>query len=104
MQLAKLRIELNELREELDISIKEENFSRAAEIKEQIAKLEDRSMEICALNEPQNQTMRVEKVGRYVCLYCKLCMCHFNWLAYHMNCKRSVNSFICTLIHSFFSC
>jgi len=70
IMLAKLRIELNELREELDMSIKEENFSRAAEIKEQISKLEDRSMEICALNEPQNQTIRVEKSDPFTILKC----------------------------------
>ena len=65
MQLAKLKMELNELREELDISVKEGNFSKAAEVKEHISKLEDKSEEIQAANQPQNQTIRIEKVINY---------------------------------------
>ena len=61
-QLAKLRIELNELREALDDSVKGEDFARAAEIKEQIAELEKKSENINLANQAQNQTVRIEKV------------------------------------------
>lgn len=67
-------MKLNELREELDNSIKEENFAKAADIKEQIAELECKSEEIKATNQPQNQTIRIEKVIECFVLHYMLLM------------------------------
>ena len=65
-QLAKLKIELIELRESLEEAIKEEQFTKAAEVKEQIAKLEARANDLKNASQPQSQAIRVEKVSRIV--------------------------------------
>eukprot|EP00795_Rhopilema_esculentum_P012294 gene12295-2941_t len=70
IELAKLKIELIELRESLDEAIKEEQFTKAAEVKEQIAKLEESANDLKNASQPQSQAIRVEKNDSFTILKC----------------------------------
>lgn len=63
MQLAGVKMKLNELREELDECVKGQNFTRAAELQKSVADLQ---LEKSAINEalqPQIEEVRIEKVN-----------------------------------------
>ncbi len=60
--MAKLRVKINELKETLDDFVRTEDFSKAAEIKEEITKVEQEIEEIKEAEQSTNQTVRVENV------------------------------------------
>lgn len=57
---------LNELKEELDKVVNDQDFSRAAEIKQNISELEHERSQILNAAEPEIEEIRTEKVKLYV--------------------------------------
>ena len=64
-QRAKLRVELNELKEALDMSVRSEDFATAAEIKGKISQAEERIEKTKTLNRTPKQTACVENVSKH---------------------------------------
>ena len=50
-----MRVELNELREELEKSVSSQDFSRAAEIKDSLSVLEESKVKLLEETEPRTQ-------------------------------------------------
>ena len=71
LQLAGVRVELNQLREELDECIRGQDFERAAEIKVKVAELDATKNSLLDDAQPKSQEVRTEKVSM---LACKLCV------------------------------
>ena len=61
-QLAEVRVELNQLREELDECVTAQDFARAAEIKAKVAELDQVKARLLEDAQPQSQEIRTEKV------------------------------------------
>ena len=63
LQIAKVRVELNQVREELEESVKNQEFQRAAELKEVMHNLELERSTLLASAEPSVEEVKIEKVG-----------------------------------------
>lgn len=63
LKLAAIRVELNQLKEELDQCIRAQNFSRAAEIKNAVAELDTAKADLLDAAQPKSQEMRTERVS-----------------------------------------
>ncbi|KAJ8316952.1 hypothetical protein KUTeg_004856 [Tegillarca granosa] len=62
--IAKIRVNLNELKEELDKVVNDQDFSRAAEIKQNISELEHERSQILNAAEPEIEEVRTEKASQ----------------------------------------
>lgn len=64
LQLARITVQLNECREDLEGAIKENEFHQAASLKDQISELEKRKeeLELEVTNSKNNEPQRVERV------------------------------------------
>ena len=63
VQLAGVRVELNQLREELDETLQKEDYQRAAELKEKLSDLESSKATLLEETLPTSQEVRTEKVS-----------------------------------------
>ncbi len=70
VKLAGVRVELNQLREELDECIKNQDFGRAAEIKFKVTELETSKQDLLDQSLPQTQEIREEKNDPKTLLKC----------------------------------
>ena len=61
-QIAGIRVKLNQLREQLDEAIQAQDFTAAAEFKNQVSELEDQKESLIAQNALASQEVRQEKV------------------------------------------
>ena len=66
MQLAAIRVELNQLRDELDGCIANQDFKLAAELKERVTQLDVAKQQLLADAQPHVIQVRIEKVGRTI--------------------------------------
>lgn len=62
MQIANIRVKLNELKEILDETVRSQDFSRAAEVKQNISELEAERNQLLDLPQTQTEEIRTEKV------------------------------------------
>ena len=67
LQIANIRVKLNELKECLDESVRSQDFARAAEIKHNISELETERNQLLDLPQTQTEEIRTEKVGKRKC-------------------------------------
>lgn len=63
MQIANIRVKLNELKEILDETVRSQDFSRAAEVKQSISELEAERNQLLDLPQTQTEEIRTEKVS-----------------------------------------
>lgn len=63
LQIANIRVKLNELKEILDETVRSQDFSRAAEVKQSISELEAERNQLLDLPQTQTEEMRTEKVS-----------------------------------------
>lgn len=61
-QIANIRVKLNELKEILDETVRSQDFSRAAEVKQNISELEAERNQLLDLPQTQTEEIRTEKV------------------------------------------
>ncbi|KAL3865140.1 hypothetical protein ACJMK2_006761 [Sinanodonta woodiana] len=71
VQIAGVRVKLNQLREELDECVRKQEFARAGEIKAQVSKLEAERAELLDAAEPKTQEIRTEKNDPPTVLKCQ---------------------------------
>lgn len=64
LQIAGIRVKINQLKEDMDESIRSQDFSKAAEIKESIKGLDEERDKVLKDNEPQTEEVKSEKVFR----------------------------------------
>jgi hypothetical protein len=81
LQIANIRVRLNELKESLDESIRNQDFSHAAEIKQSISELEAERNQLLDLPQTQTEEIRTEKVKLITVrlknmLLCSMAICH----------------------------
>ena len=57
-----MRVQLNQLRDELEECIQKQDFARAATIKENVSVLEESKLQLMNETLPQSQEVRIEKV------------------------------------------
>lgn len=62
-QIANIRVKLNELKEILDETVRSQDFSRAAEVKQNISELEAERNQLLDLPQTQTEEIRTEKVS-----------------------------------------
>lgn len=62
-QIANIRVKLNELKEILDETVRSQDFSRAAEVKQKISELEAERNQLLDLPQTQTEEIRTEKVS-----------------------------------------
>ena len=62
IQLAGVRVELNQVRDELEDCVEKQNFTRAAELKQRVEDLERTRNQLLEDPVPRSQEARVEKV------------------------------------------
>lgn len=62
LQIANIRVKLNELKEILDETVRSQDFSRAAEVKQNISELEAERNQLLDLPQTQTEEIRTEKV------------------------------------------
>jgi len=62
LQLAAVRVKLNEMKDELNDCVQRQDFQRAAELKQSIAELEASRQTLISDAEPQTTEVRTEKV------------------------------------------
>lgn len=62
-QIANIRVKLNELKEILDETVRSQDFSRAAEVKQNISELEGERNQLLDLPQTQTEEIRTEKVS-----------------------------------------
>lgn len=60
---ADIRVKLNELKEILDETVRSQDFSRAAEVKQSISELEAERNQLLDLPQTQTEEIRTEKVS-----------------------------------------
>ncbi|XP_074641099.1 condensin complex subunit 3-like [Tubulanus polymorphus] len=70
IRIAAIRVKLNELREELEISINEQDFGKASELKNEINKLDEEKENLLNDAKPQSQEIRTEKNDAQTMLKC----------------------------------
>lgn len=63
LQIANIRVKLNELKEILDETVRSQDFSRAAEVKQSISELEAERNQLLDLPQTQTEEIRTEKVS-----------------------------------------
>lgn len=63
LQIATIRVKLNELKEILDETVRSQDFSRAAEVKQNISELEAERNQLLDLPQTQTEEIRTEKVS-----------------------------------------
>lgn len=63
LQIANIRVKLNELKEILDKTVRSQDFSRAAEVKQSISELEAERNQLLDLPQTQTEEIRTEKVS-----------------------------------------
>lgn len=63
LQIANIRVKLNELKEILDETVRSQDFSRAAEVKQNISELEAERNQLLDLPQTQTEEIRTEKVS-----------------------------------------
>jgi len=63
LQLAAVRVKLNEMKDELNDCVQRQDFQRAAELKQSIAELEASRQTLISDAEPQTSEVRTEKVS-----------------------------------------
>lgn len=63
LQIANIRVNLNELKEILDETVRSQDFSRAAEVKQSISELEAERNQLLDLPQTQTEEIRTEKVS-----------------------------------------
>ena len=63
MQVASVRVQLNQLREDLDGAVKSQDFARANEIKMQIAELDAEKVRLLESTEVVTEEVRTERVS-----------------------------------------
>ena len=68
LQIANIRVKLNELKECLDESVRSQDFAKAAEIKHNISELETERNQLLDLPQTQTEEIRTEKVGKGKCI------------------------------------
>ena len=61
-QIASVRVKLNQLKEELEETVKSQNFEKAAEIKAEISECETERNALLEVGEPHVEEIRTEKV------------------------------------------
>jgi len=61
-QLAAVRVQLNQVRDELEECVQKQEFQRAAELKQQVTLLEASRQTLIVESQPQNTETRTEKV------------------------------------------
>lgn len=61
-QLAAVRVQLNQVRDELEECVQKQEFQRAAELKQEVTRLEASRQALVVQSEPQNTETRMEKV------------------------------------------
>ena len=66
LQIASIRVEVNQLRDELDKCVADQDFGRAAEIKSRISELDAQRLAILEDAQPKSQEVRTEKVFNFV--------------------------------------
>lgn len=98
VQLAAVRVQLNQVRDELEDCVKQQNFQQAAELKQKIIDLEASRQALIEESQPQSTQTRTEKVLWYlyhlfkfqlVMCFCQLVIhCHVNNIAYLICCLR----------------
>ncbi|KAK3582660.1 hypothetical protein CHS0354_001712 [Potamilus streckersoni] len=71
VQIAGVRVKLNQFREELDECVRKQEFARAGEIKVQVSKLEAERAELLDAAEPKTQEIRTEKNDPPTVLKCQ---------------------------------
>lgn len=71
LQIANIRVKLNELKESLDESIRSQDFSLAAEIKRNISELETERNQLLDLPQTQTEEIRTERVSFNICKQCE---------------------------------
>ena len=69
LQVASVRVQLNQLREDLDGAVKSQDFARANEIKMQIAELDAEKVRLLESTEVVTEEVRTERVS-YLVLLC----------------------------------
>lgn len=62
-QIANIRVKLSELKEILDETVRSQDFSRAAEVKQNISELEAERNQLLDLPQTQTEEIRTEKVS-----------------------------------------
>lgn len=62
VQIADIRVKLNVLRDELETAVKNQDFTQAAAMKQEITELEESKMNLLNEIQPQSQEVRTEKV------------------------------------------
>jgi UvrB/uvrC motif len=62
VQLAAIRVQLNQARDELDECVQKQDFQRAAELKLQVTDLETSRQILIKESQPQHSEVRLEKV------------------------------------------
>ena len=65
-QVASVRVQLNQLREDLDGAVKSQDFARANEIKMQIAELDAEKVRLLESTEVVTEEVRTERVSKVV--------------------------------------
>ncbi|XP_076461529.1 condensin complex subunit 3-like isoform X2 [Babylonia areolata] len=75
LQVAKVRVELNQAREEMEQSVQRQEFQRAAELKEAIARLEQERAALLDSSEPLLQEVRTEKNDAVTVVKCLTIIC-----------------------------
>lgn len=68
-QVAKVRVQLNQLRDEIEESVRNQDFQRAAELKESIHNLELERSSLLNATEPLTEEVKSEKVSAVILLY-----------------------------------
>lgn len=75
LKLAAVRVELNQLRDELDDSVQRQEFAKAAELKERITSLESTRQSILEESAPKPSEVRVEKSDSQTLIKCLSIVC-----------------------------
>ena len=69
VQLAAVRVKLNEMKDELDDCVQRQDFQRAAELKLSIAELDASRQSLVSDAEPQTTEVRTEKVSVIIIIF-----------------------------------
>ncbi|XP_025095867.1 condensin complex subunit 3-like isoform X2 [Pomacea canaliculata] len=75
IQVAKVRVQLNQLREELEVAVKQQDFQRAAELKTSISQSEAEKSSLMEAKEPVLEEIKSEKNDTPTLLKCLTIIC-----------------------------
>ena len=62
-QLAQVRVQLNQARDELEECVQKQDFQRAADLKQRVTELEASRQSLVDASQPQTTEVRTEKVS-----------------------------------------